>query len=89
MPYKLFFTKDVQKQLRKMGKFQSALITRRLYQHIDGVDGPRKSGKGLTANRSGLWRYRIGNYRVLVDIQDDKMIVLAIQVGHRKNIYHE
>lgn len=89
MPYKLFFTKDVQKQLRKMDQFQSALITRWLYQHIDGTDEPKKLGKGLTANHSGHWRYRIGNYRVIVDIQDDKMIVLAIQVGHRKNIYHE
>ncbi|MFL2104876.1 type II toxin-antitoxin system RelE family toxin [Desemzia sp. FAM 23991] len=89
MPYKLLFTKNVQKQLRKMDQFQSCLITSWLYQHIDGIDDPRKLGKGLTANRSGYWRYRIGNYRVLLDIQDDKMIVSAIQVGHHKNIYHK
>ncbi len=50
-------------------------------------DDPRKFGKGLTANRSGQWRYRIGKYRVLVEIEDNQMVVIAIQVGHRKNVY--
>ena len=70
-----------------MDKYQATLIVLWLYQHIDGVDHPRKFGKGLTANRSGQWRYRIGKYRVLVEIDDDQMVVIAIQVGHRRNIY--
>ena len=70
-----------------MDKYQATLIVRWLYQHIDGVDDPRQFGKGLTANRSGQWRYRIGKYRVLVEIDDDQMVVIAIQVGHRRNIY--
>ena len=87
MTYRLEFTPEIQKQLRKMDKHQATLIVRWLYQHIDGIDDPRKFGKGLTANRSGQWRYRIGKYRVLVEIEDDQMVVIAIQVGHRRNIY--
>lgn len=87
MSYRLVFTPEILKQFRKMDKYQATLITRWLYQHIDGIDDPRKFGKGLTANRSGQWRYRVGNYRVLVEIEDNELVVLAIQVGHRRNIY--
>ena len=87
MSYRLVFTPEIQKQFRKMAKHQATLITRWLYQNIDGVDDPRKYGKGLTANRVGQWRYRIGKYRVLVEIEENELIVLAIQVGHRRSVY--
>lgn len=87
MGYRLEFTKDVQKQLRKMDKHQAALLTRWLFQHIEGTDDPKRQGKALKGNRQDQWRYRVGNYRIIVDIQDERMIVLALQVGHRKNIY--
>ena len=58
-----------------------------LIKHIDGCEDPRAFGKGLTANRSGEWHYRIGDYRVLCEILDDYLIVLAIEVGHRREVY--
>ncbi len=48
---------------------------------------PRLHGKGLTANRSGQWRYRIGDYRLICDIDDDRFVILALSVGHRRNVY--
>lgn len=87
MSYKLKFTHDVQKTLRKMDKHQAKLIVRWLYQNVDDIDNPRSIGKGLTANRSGQWRYRVGNYRVIVEIDDGNMIVVAINIGHRRSIY--
>ena len=48
----------------------------------------KAKGKGLSANRTGQWRYRIGDYRVLANIDDDKFIVLSHEVGHRKSIYN-
>lgn len=87
MSYRLEFTKDARKQLKKMDKHQATLLTRWLYQHIHGIEDPRKYGKGLTANRSGQWRYRIGNHRVIVEIEDERLVVTAIQIGHRRNIY--
>lgn len=87
MSYHLEFTRDVQRSLRKMDKHQAKLIVRWLYQHVDGVEDPRSFGKGLTANRTGQWRYRIGNYRVIVEIEDNRMVVTAINIGHHRDIY--
>ena len=50
-------------------------------------DNPRLHGKGLTANRLGQWRYRIGDYRLICDIQDNKLVIVMIDVGHRREIY--
>ncbi|HFU4085666.1 TPA: type II toxin-antitoxin system RelE/ParE family toxin [Streptococcus suis] len=87
MSYKVILSAKAQKQIRKLDKNVASLILRYLYKHIDGCDNPRQYGKALTANRSGQWRYRIGNYRVIVSIEDDKLIVTALEVGHRKEVY--
>ncbi|MBE9443399.1 type II toxin-antitoxin system RelE family toxin [Enterococcus faecalis] len=87
MSYRLEFTPDVKKQLKKMDKYQATLLTRWLYRNIDGTANPREHGKALSANRAGQWRYRIGNYRVIVEIEDERLVVTAIQVGLRRNVY--
>ncbi|HEM4387725.1 TPA: type II toxin-antitoxin system RelE/ParE family toxin [Streptococcus suis] len=71
--------------IKKLDKFTQKQITNYLSSHV--TDNPRQYGKALTANRSGQWRYRIGNYRVIVSIEDDKLIVTALEVGHRKEVY--
>lgn len=86
MSYRLEFTPDV-KTVKKMDKYQATLLTRWLYRNIDGTANPREHGKALSANRAGQWRYRIGNYRVIVEIEDERLVVTAIQVGHRRNVY--
>ena len=48
---------------------------------------PRQHGKGLTANRSGQWRYRIGDYRLICENNDNKLIILALSVSHRRDVY--
>ena len=58
-----------------------------LDKNVDGCEDPRERGKGLTANRSGEWRYRVGDYRVLCDIQDGRLVVLVIDVAHRSRVY--
>ena len=55
---------------------------------LDCSSDPRQYGKGLTANRSGQWRYRVGDYRLLAEIQDDKVVILILHVGHRSDIYN-
>lgn len=75
------------KQLNKLDKYTKKLIIAWLNNNIHNCDNPRKHGEPLIANRLGQWRYRIGDYRVLVNIQDDKLIVLALEVGHRRHIY--
>ena len=56
-------------------------------KNLEGCDDPRVHGKGLTANRSGQWRYRIGDYRLICMIEDDRLVILALAVGHRSEIY--
>lgn len=56
-------------------------------RHLDGIENPRLHGKGLVGDRSNEWRYRIGDYRLICDIQDNKMIILALEVGRRKEVY--
>lgn len=80
MSYKVNLSARAQKQIRKMDKTAASLILRYLYKHIDGCENPRQYGIALTANRSGQWRYRIGNYRVIVSIEDDKVTVTSLKM---------
>ncbi|EMB41960.1 type II toxin-antitoxin system RelE/ParE family toxin [Treponema denticola] len=51
------------------------------------LDNPRSRGKALTSNLSGLWRYRVDNYRILCRINDDRLIITVIEIGHRSTVY--
>ena len=87
MKYKIVFTEKSKKQLKKLDKHISALIIGWLEKNIEGCTNPRQHGKGLVENKSGQWRYRIGDYRAICEIQDEEIIVLVLEVGHRKEIY--
>lgn len=88
MKYKVIFTERAKKQLKKLDKHISALIIGWLEKNVENCENPRLHGKGLVGNKSGQWRYRIGDYRAICEIQDDKIIVLVLEIGHRKIIYN-
>lgn len=88
MTYKIVFTERAKKQLKKIDKYTAALIIGWLEKNIEGSTNPRIHEKGMTQNKSGQWRYRIGDYRVICEIQDEKVIVLVLEIGHRKEIYN-
>ena len=85
--YVLEYTKEALKDLKKLDNSVARIIFAWLNKNIDGCADPRAHGKGLTANHSGEWRYRIGNYRVICKIEDEKVIVLVLTVGHRSTVY--
>ncbi len=87
MKYKIVLTEKAKKQLKKLNKNTSSLIIGWLEKNIEGCENPRQHGKGLVVNKSGQWRYRIGNYRVICEIQDVEVIILVLEVGHKKNVY--
>lgn len=87
MRYKVKLSAKVQKQLRKLDKGTAALIVRYLYKNIDNMENPRERGKALVGNHAGQWRYRVGDYRVICEIIDDELIVMAVTLGHRRDIY--
>ncbi len=80
-------TEKAKKQLHKLDPQTFHLITNWIKKNLEGCEDPRRHGKGLTANRSGQWRYRVGDYRIIAKILDDEVVILVVEVGHRKKIY--
>lgn len=87
MAYRVGYSSKALKQLRKMDKFDAALITSWIGKHLDGIDDPRRIGKALVADHAGEWRYRVGDYRILCVIQDDVLLIEVITIGHRRSAY--
>ena len=87
MKYSLETTPRFDKEFKKLDRYTQRIIKSWIERNLEGCENPRQHGKGLTANRSGQWRYRIGDYRLICQIEDNKMIILALSVGHRKEIY--
>ena len=87
MSYSVKISDRAKKSLKKIDKFSAGIILNWIDKRLNGCENPRLYGKGLTANRSGEWRYRIGDYRLLVDIKDDELIILALAIKHRKHAY--
>ena len=87
MKYKVILSEKARKALKKLDKHTSSLIIGWIEKNLEGCENPRIHGKGLVANRSGQWRYRIGDYRLICDIQDKKIIIYVLEVGHRREIY--
>lgn len=88
MKYDVELTERFKKEFRKLDKYTQKLIRAWINKNLVGCEDPRQHGKGLTANRSGQWRYRIGDYRLICNINDGKLIILALSVGHRRDVYN-
>ena len=86
MAWVLEFLPGADKALRKLDKTVSERILNEL-EEIFGLDDPRSRGKALTGNLAGLWRYRVGNYRVVCDIEDGRLVIVVVDVGHRSRVY--
>ncbi len=76
-----------ERQLRKLDAPVRRRILNWLDERIEGCKNPRHFGEALKGGRAGLWRYRVGDWRILCDIRDDRLVVLALAVGHRREIY--
>lgn len=86
--YDLIYDKKYLKSLKKLDIQAQKIISNWVENNLLNCEEPRFSGKPLTGNSKGLWRYRIGSYRLLAKIDDDKLIIFAIDVGHRRDIYN-
>ena len=74
------------KQLKKLDKAVSKKIVSYLYE-LEKLENPRTKGKPLVSNLKGLWCYRVNDYRIICKIIDDKLTILALKIGHRKDVY--
>tara|TARA_B100000809_G_scaffold68497_1_gene65676 strand:+ start:2725 stop:2991 length:267 start_codon:yes stop_codon:yes gene_type:complete len=75
------------KELRKLDRQAQQEILRYFRERIATNEDPRRFGKPLSHDLTGLWRYRVRNYRMICNIEDDKLTVLVVRAGHRKHMY--
>jgi mRNA interferase RelE/StbE len=75
------------KQLKKLGPEPARKIFAFLDHRVSGCDDPRKFGKALKGDLGDYWRYRVEDFRIICELQDGKLIVLVVRVGHRRDIY--
>ncbi len=86
MAWTLEYEAGARKQLRKLGKVPGDRILAGLEQ-IAALDDPRQRGKAMVGNRAGYWRYRFGDFRVIARIEDGRLVVVVVVVGHRRDVY--
>lgn len=88
MTWTIDYNSDVQKTLKKIDPQTRNRIRSYLHERIATLDDPRQTGQALQGSELGnYWRYRVGDYRILCDIQDHKLVVLVIEIGHRREVY--
>lgn len=88
MVWTIDYTESARKQLRKLDKQTARRILDFMDERIAAQEDPRNTGKALTGPMLGAyWRYRIGDYRIICDIQDGALCVLVIEIGNRREIY--
>ena len=87
MSYSVKTTTKFEKEFKKLDRYTQRMMKAWIVKNLIGCENPRQHGKGMTADKSGLWRYRIGDYRLIAEIQDKEITILMLNIGHRSEIY--
>jgi mRNA interferase RelE/StbE len=85
--WKVEFIPTAEQQLRRLDRTAAISIARYLQETVANGGDPRQRGKGQTATLAGLWRYRVGDYRVICQIEAARLVVLVVRISHRSEIY--
>jgi mRNA interferase RelE/StbE len=86
--WRIEYSQRFRKAARKLDKTTLQRVVSYLDTLAEAPD-PRTQGKALTGNLSGYWRYRLGNYRIIVEIRDNELVIVAINIGHRSSVYRK
>lgn len=89
MAWTIEYAESVQKPISKLDPKTRKRIRSFLEERIAKLDDPRGQGKALSGPLSGLWRYRVGEYRIICNIIDQRFVVLVVKVDHRSSVYRE
>jgi mRNA interferase RelE/StbE len=88
MAYNVELSAEVDRELGKLDAQQAKRILKFLHEPVAKLDDPRSIGEALHGSRLGeFWKYRVGDYRLICKIEDDRLVMLVLRVGHRKEIY--
>ena len=85
--YEVRFEKNARKSLKKIDPQQSKIILSWINKHLVNSRDPGIFGRSLIGNHKGKWRYRVGDYRLICNINDTTVTILLLEIGHRKDIY--
>lgn len=88
MGWQIELTGAAQKQMKKLGHAEAKRIRDYLRERIQPLEDPRQLGKPLQGQLGELWRYRVGDYRLVAQIEDSRVCILIVRIGHRKDVYH-
>ncbi|MCI7343881.1 MAG: type II toxin-antitoxin system RelE/ParE family toxin [Fusobacterium necrophorum] len=89
MSYQVLLSQKAEKSLQKMDKGVARLITSWIIKNLYSVENLRIHGKELKSNLKGLWRYRVGDYRLIAEIKNRELLIFMIEIGYRREIYEE
>ena len=87
MKYRVLYSKESLKQLKKLDKLAARMIVQYM-RDIEKLDDPRVRGKQLSGNLAEFWRYRVSDDCILCKIQDNALVILVVEVGNRKDVYN-
>ena len=85
--YKVVFDDKIKKDLKKLDKQTLKALFNWIEKNLHNTTEPRIKGKALIGNKKGYWRYRIGDYRLITKIDDGKLLIIALELKHRKKVY--
>lgn len=85
--YSVEVSERFKKEFKKLDRYTQKMLQGWINKNLVNTTNPRIHGKALTANRSCQWRYRIGDYRQICQIDDNNLIILALTIGHRREVY--
>jgi mRNA interferase RelE/StbE len=89
LAWRIEFVPAAAKELKKLGKAEAARIIATLETRIATLNDPRSIGSALTGDLGGLWRWRIGDYRIIAKIEDERITILVVRIGHRREVYRK
>jgi mRNA interferase RelE/StbE len=87
MAWNLELSPRAQQQLDKLDRTTARRISKFLYERVGRLDDPRQIGEPLQGTLSGFWRYRVGDYRIICSLEHDRLVVLVLRIGHRREGY--
>lgn len=88
MVWRIEYLRSARKDIESLDRQTAIRIRRFLEERLSSLDDPRSIGEALKGSKLGaLWKYRVGDYRIIASIEDDAVRILVIRIGHRKNVY--
>lgn len=87
MCYSVEYSTSASRFMKKLDNYTKTVIKNWINKNLEGCTNPFEHGKMLVGDKSGLWRYRVGDYRLICEVQQEKVVILVVEIGHRRDIY--